>query len=128
MRRRNSVVEERPQTPAGRTSGGATQTARPVTLRNRLLNFHPSKQTAYRFCPDVSRLEDRLADGRADAAHLAFPMQTQLAIVMRNYTRNGRKRISIGTSQAAPDRDEVALSCRPRDLDVRPTRCFPKAQ
>ena len=53
---------ERPQTPAGRIERWQRRLL-DLSLRNRLLNFRPTKQTVPLLCPDASRLEDRLADG-----------------------------------------------------------------
>jgi len=55
-------VEQRLSTPAGRIERWQRKLL-DLSLRNRLLNFRPSKQTVPVICPDVSRLEDRLAEG-----------------------------------------------------------------
>src|SRR5690606_27350269 len=54
--------EERPKTPAGRIDRWQRKLL-DLSLRNRLLNFRPTAQTVPVLCPNVSQLEDRLADG-----------------------------------------------------------------
>lgn len=57
------LIEEEPSTPADRISRWQRKLL-DLSLRNRLLNFKDSKQTLSFFCPDVSSLEDQLADGK----------------------------------------------------------------
>lgn len=58
------LVEETPTDASGRIERWQ-QKLLDLSLRNRLLNFADTKQTIPLFCPDVPRLEDMLADGKA---------------------------------------------------------------
>jgi very-short-patch-repair endonuclease len=51
-----------PDTPEGRLAKWKSKLL-DLTLRNKLLNFKPSKSTLRVICPDPGALEDRLADG-----------------------------------------------------------------
>ncbi|WP_341485681.1 DUF3320 domain-containing protein [Thioclava sp. GXIMD4215] len=57
------LIEEAASTPANRISRWQRKLL-DLSLRNRLLNFKDSKQTLPLLCPDVSALEDQLAEGR----------------------------------------------------------------
>lgn len=52
-----------PDTPEGRLAKWKSKLL-DLTLRNRLLNFKPSKTTLRVICPDPAGLEDRLAEGK----------------------------------------------------------------
>ncbi|MGR9580507.1 DUF3320 domain-containing protein [Pandoraea sputorum] len=52
-----------PETPEGRLAKWKSKLL-DLTLRNKLLNFKPTKSSLRVICPDPSALEDRLADGR----------------------------------------------------------------
>lgn len=47
-----------------------------LTLRNRLLNFKPSKTTLRVICPDLGAFEDSLADGKEFKIRAAPPLMT----------------------------------------------------
>jgi very-short-patch-repair endonuclease len=47
-----------------------------LTLRNRLLNFKPSKTTLRVICPDLAALEDSLAEGKEFRIRAAPPIMT----------------------------------------------------
>jgi hypothetical protein len=51
-----------PETPEGRLAKWKSKLL-DLTLRNKLLNFKPTKSTLRVICPDPGALEDRLADG-----------------------------------------------------------------
>lgn len=57
------AIEDEASTPADRISRWQRKLL-DLSLRNRLLNFKDSKQTLPFLCPDVSALEDQLADGK----------------------------------------------------------------
>lgn len=59
----DDMVEEEPKTAADRISRWQRKLL-DLSLRNRLLNFKDTKQTLPFLCPDVSTLEDQLADGK----------------------------------------------------------------
>jgi very-short-patch-repair endonuclease len=52
-----------PETPEGRLAKWKSKLL-DLTLRNKLLNFKPTKSSLRVICPDPSALEDRLADGK----------------------------------------------------------------
>jgi very-short-patch-repair endonuclease len=58
----DEMVEEAPTTATGRIERWQRKLL-DLSLRNRLLNFADTKQTIPLLCPDVSRVEDMLADG-----------------------------------------------------------------
>ena len=55
--------ETKPTTPQGRIDRWHHKLL-DLTLRNRLLNFRTTKKTVPLLCPDISHLEDKLADGK----------------------------------------------------------------
>lgn len=57
------MTDDEAATPADRISRWQRKLL-DLSLRNRLLNFKDSKQTLPLLCPDVSALEDQLADGK----------------------------------------------------------------
>ncbi|MBE9640669.1 DUF3320 domain-containing protein [Salipiger pacificus] len=57
------LIEDEASTPADRISRWQRKLL-DLSLRNRLLNFKDGKQTLPFLCPDVSALEDQLADGK----------------------------------------------------------------
>ena len=57
------LIEEEPQNASDRISRWQRKLL-DLSLRNRLLNFRDTKQTMPFLCPDVSALEDQLADGK----------------------------------------------------------------
>src|SRR5690606_8529983 len=54
--------EERPSTAEGRIQRWQRKLL-DLSLRNKLLNFRPTKQTVPVLCPDLAHLENRLAAG-----------------------------------------------------------------
>ncbi|MBX3426900.1 MAG: DUF3320 domain-containing protein [Pirellulales bacterium] len=120
-------TEERPQTPAGRIERWQRKLL-DLSLRNRLLNFRPSKQTVPILCPDVSRLEDRLAVGaRLRLVSLADgnPLGQRDAELHQKRTK---KDIDWEFARQAFDRDEVVSPVELRDLDVRLTALYRKVR
>jgi very-short-patch-repair endonuclease len=120
-------VEERPITPTGRIERWQRKLL-DLSLRNRLLNFRPTKQTVPVLCPDVSRLEDRLADGKrlrlvslADGNPLA-QRDAQL------HQRRTQKDLDWEFAKQALERDEIACPVDLRELDVRLTALFRKVR
>jgi len=70
------AVEQKPTSAAGRVDRWQKKLL-DLTLRNRLLNFPPTKKTIPFLCPDVAYLEDRLADG-ASFQIISLPEQNPL--------------------------------------------------
>ena len=59
----SSLSETKPTTPQGRIDRWHHKLL-DLTLRNRLLNFRATKKTIPLLCPNISLLEDKLADGK----------------------------------------------------------------
>lgn len=57
-------VDAKPTTPEGRIERWQRKLL-DLSLRNRLLNFKPTKQTVPLHCSEISQLEDRLASGKS---------------------------------------------------------------
>ncbi len=117
----------KPQTPAGRINRWQRKLL-DLSLRNRLLNFRPSKQTVPIICPDVSRLEDRLADG---ARMRLVSLKDENAVGGRDadlHHQRTQKDLDIEFAREAFARDEVACPVDARDLDARLTALFRKVK
>lgn len=69
------AAEPAAQTPEGRLARWKGRLL-DLTLRNRLLNFRPSKTTLRVICPDPGALEDTLADGKDFRLRAAPPLMT----------------------------------------------------
>lgn len=120
-------AEERPRTPAGRIERWQRKLL-DLSLRNRLLNFRPSRQAVPVLCPDVSRLEDRLADGarmRLVSLVEANPHGQRNAALLQKRTQ---KDLDWEFARQALERDEVACPVEPRDLEARLTALFRKVR
>lgn len=124
---RLSEPTEPPQTPAGRIERWQRKLL-DLSLRNRLLNFRPSKQTVPVLCPDVSRLEDRLANGirmrlvsLADANPLGH-RDSEL------HQRRTQKDLDWEFASQALDRDEIVCPVDEHELDARLTALFRKVR
>lgn len=119
--------EERPRTPAGRIDRWQRKLL-DLSLRNRLLNFRQSKQTVPVLCPDVSRLEDRLADGaRMRLVSLSDGNPLGLRDVELHQSRT-QKDLDWEFSLRSLDRDEVVCPLELRELDLRLTALFRKVR
>lgn len=70
------LLEQKPTSAAGRIDRWQKRLL-DLTLRNRLLNFPPTKKTIPFLCPDVAYLEDRLAEG-ASIQIISLPEQNPL--------------------------------------------------
>lgn len=119
--------EERPKTPAGRIDRWQRKLL-DLSLRNRLLNFRPSRQTVPVLCPDVSRLEDRLADGarmRLVTLEDANPRGRRNAEL---HQRRTQKDLDWEFARNALGRDEVACPVDSRELDHRLTALYRKVR
>lgn len=116
-------VEELPQTPAGRIDRWQRKLL-DLSLRNRLLNFRSSKQAVPVLCPDLSRLEDCLADG---ARLRLVSREDGNALGQRNpelHQKRTRKDLEEEFARQALDRNEVCCPVDSRDLEGRLTTLF----
>lgn len=119
--------EPKPQTPAGRIDRWQRKLL-DLSLRNRLLNFSPTKQTVPVLCPDVSRLEDRLADG---ARMRLVSLKEENRVGDRDaalHQQRTQKDLDLEFAREALARDEVACPIESRDLDARLTALFRKVK
>ncbi|MGJ9416252.1 DUF3320 domain-containing protein [Massilia sp. CMS3.1] len=71
-----------------------------LTLRNRLLNFKPSKTTLRVICPDLGAFEDSLAEGKEFRIRAAPPLMTGA---------DNRDAAVYGARHGAPPLDALAL-------------------
>ena len=118
-------IAERPQTPLSRIERWQRKLL-DLSLRNRLLNFRPTKQTVPVLCPDVSRLEDRLADG-ARMRLISLPDGNVLA--QRDTELNQKrtqKDFDKEFARQALDRDEIVCPVEQQELQVRLTALYRK--
>ena len=118
---------EIPKTPAGRIDRWQRKLL-DLSLRNRLLNFRPTKQTVPIVCPDVSHLEDCLADGsrmRIVSLTDGNPVGQRDAEL---HKRRTQKDLDWEFARQALDRGELACPLADKDLNVRLTALFRKAR
>ncbi len=121
------AIEEHPSTPAGRIERWQRKLL-DLSLRNRLLNFKASKQTVPVLCPDVSKLEDKLADGirlRLVSLPDGNPLGQRDAEL---HQRRTQKDLDWEFARQALQRDEVVCPLELRDLEARLTALFRKAR
>lgn len=100
-----------------------------LTLRNKMINFRPSKQAIPLFCPSAAAVEDLLADGRAlklrslnDLIGETDPRAEDLAV---------RRTAASFREHAAKDafaRNELLAELSGKDLDDRLTEIFRSAR
>jgi len=99
--------DEKPATPEGRIDRWQRKLL-DLSLRNRLLNFKPNKQSVPLVCPDISLLEDRLAAGKKMRL-ISLPQQNPLG---ERDTKIHRQRtnqdLNVEFARDALDRDEVS--------------------
>ena len=120
-------AEERPSTPAGRIERWQRKLL-DLSLRNRLLNFRPSKQTVPVLCPNVSRMEDRLSQGarmRLISLVEGNPLGQRDAEL---HHRRTQKDLDLEFARRALDQDEIACPLERRELDARLTALYRKVR
>ncbi|MCA9258479.1 MAG: DUF4011 domain-containing protein, partial [Planctomycetales bacterium] len=126
---RPAVEEEdpKPSTPAGRIERWQRKLL-DLSMRNRLLNFRPTKQTVPVLCPNVSLLEDRLADG---ARMRLVSLKEENTVGDRDaalHQQRTQKDLDLEFAREALGRDEVACPVEARDLDARLTALYRKVK
>ena len=120
-------AKERPSTPTGRIERWQRKLL-DLSLRNRLLNFKSSKQTVPVLCPDVSKLEDKLADGTR-LRLVSLPDGNPLG--QRDselHQRRTQKDLDWEFARQALERDEVVCPLALPELEARLTALFRKAR
>lgn len=120
-------AEEKPSTPADRIERWQRKLL-DLSLRNRLLNFKPTKQTVPFLCPDVPFLEDRLAD-QARIKIVSLPEQNpQGERDKAIHLQTTGKDLDTEFALDALQRDEVSSPLEPRALDARLTELYRRAR
>ena len=99
-----------------------------LSLRNRLLNFRPTKQTIPFLCPDVPFLEDRLADG-VRIRVISLPEQNpqgerDKAIHLQTTGTDLDTEFALDALQ----RDELPSPLESKELDARLTELYRRAR
>ena len=100
-----------------------------LSLRNRLLNFRPSKKCIVLDCPDPSLLEDQLADGsrlklQPRAKVLTGDDARSEALFLERHGEDGRRQYA----REALKRNEIHVDLEADDLEVRLTELFRTAR
>ena len=100
-----------------------------LTLRNKMINFRPSKQTIPLFCPTAAAVEDLLADGRTlklrslnDLLGDTDPRSEDMAV--RRTAANFREH----AARDAITRNELLAELTGKELDGRLTEVFRSAR
>ncbi len=120
-------AEEKPTTPEGRIERWQRKLL-DLSLRNRLLNFRPTKQTIPFLCPDVPFLEDHLANG-ARIRVISLPQQNpqgerDKAIHLQTTGTD----LDIEFAVEALQRDELPSPLEAKELDARLTELYRRAR
>ena len=113
-----------PDTPEGRLAKWKSKLL-DLTLRNKLLNFKPSKTTLKVICPDPAALEDKLSEGkefriRAMPIVMTGPDTREAAVFT---ARNGTAPLDALASDAL-GRDEIIVEIGEDALDARLLEIF----
>jgi very-short-patch-repair endonuclease len=122
-----SEVETKPSTPEGRIDRWQRKLL-DLSLRNRLLNFRPSRQTIPLLCPRVSQLEDRLASG-VRLRIISLPEENPLAdrdAELHRQTTN--QDLDTEFAAQALERNEIACPLTESDLTSRLTAIYRAVQ
>ena len=121
------LAEEMPATPAGRIDRWQRKLL-DLSLRNRLLNFRPTKQTIPFLCPDVPFLEDRLAE-QVRIRIISLPEHNpQGERDKALHMQAGGKDLDTEFALNALQRDELPSPLEPQQLDARLTELYRRAK
>ena len=120
----SEVIEQMPDTPKGRIERWQAKLL-DLSLRNRLLNFKPSKQTVPCLVPDVGVLEDALA---ADKAFRTYPLMEDDPIGERQLSPQERDAIISSATQDAFDRGQITVPLDRVNTNNRLLALFRKAK
>jgi len=120
-------AEEKPATPEGRIDRWQRRLL-DLSLRNRLLNFKQTQQTLPFLCPDISRLEDLLAEGskvRIVSLPEENPQGDRDAELHRQKTNQD---LNLEFARQAMDRRELSCPLSSAELDSRLTTLYRKVR
>lgn len=115
--------QPKPTTPEGRIDRWHRKLL-DLTLRNRLLNFKSTKQTIPFLCPELSRLEDRLANGKT-LKIISLPDANLTAKSDADQeSPTSKQELELEYARAALERREVCATIRGDDLAKRLTTLY----
>jgi hypothetical protein len=120
-------TDPRPHTPAGRIERWQRKLL-DLSLRNRLLNFRPTRQTVPVLCPDLAQLEDRLADG---GRLRMISVREETRVANRDsalHQERTRTDLEAEFARRALEKNEVACLVEEDDLAARLTSLFRKGK
>ncbi|WP_372603310.1 DUF4011 domain-containing protein, partial [Actibacterium sp.] len=109
------IVEEEPATADDRISRWQRKLL-DLSLRNRLLNFRDSKQTLPFLCPDVSALEDKLADGQK---FKSLPLREEDPLGDRELLTKDEPRLLEDVARDAFGKGQIAVPLTRKETDKR---------
>ena len=118
------MIETIPDTPKGRIERWQTKLL-DLSLRNRLLNFKPGKQTVPCLVPDVGMLEDRLA---AEDSFRAYSLLQDDPIGERQLSAQERNAIIDSVVRDAFQRGQITIDLDRREMDKRLLGLYRKAK
>ena len=115
--------DKKPATPEGRIDRWQRKLL-DLSLRNRLLNFKSNTKSVPLLCPDISLLEDRLADGKKMRL-ISLPQQNPLG-ERDAQLHHQRTNLDLNTefARGALDRDEICCSLSEHELSGRLTAIY----
>ncbi|WP_456269651.1 DUF3320 domain-containing protein [Kushneria sp. AK178] len=109
------LIEKEPATPADRISRWQRKLL-DLSLRNRLLNFKDSKQTLTFFCPNVSLLEDQLADGKK---FRALALKDEDPLGKRDLLEREEPKLLEEVARDAFTRGQIAVNLTRKETELR---------
>ncbi|WP_417474048.1 DUF3320 domain-containing protein [Leisingera sp.] len=118
------LVDEEPKTPQDRISRWQRKLL-DLSLRNRLLNFRDTKQTIPFICPDVSSLEDQLADGKK---FKALALKDEDPVGQRDLLTKDEPKLLEEVARDAFSRGQLAVPLSGKDTNNRLLALFRKAK
>ncbi len=118
------LVEEEPSTPMDRISRWQRKLL-DLSLRNRLLNFRDTKQTLPFLCPDVSSLEDHLADGKK---FKTLALKDEDPLGQRDLLSNQEPRLLQEVARDAFAKGQIAVPLTGKDANNRLLALYRKAK
>lgn len=122
-----SESDEKPTTPDDRINRWQRKLL-DLSLRNRLLNFRATQQAIPILCPNISKLEDRLAEGtrlRLISLSDHNPIGDRDSVLHQQKTTQN---LDVEFARQALDRDELACSLTGSELNHRLTMLFRKVR
>lgn len=118
------LVDEEPKTPQDRISRWQRKLL-DLSLRNRLLNFRDTKQTIPFICPDVSSLEDQLADGKK---FKALALKDEDPVGQRDLLTKDEPKLFEEVACDAFSKGQLAVPLTGKDTNNRLLALFRKAK